>query len=323
MTAPQTASTTDTATSSRNPFSLLINVFVGVLIGLAEMVPGVSGGTIALVVGIYERAVRNANALLHSVRVLFSDPKSFGTAIKKIEWSFLISVGVGMIGIILVFSGVMHDFVENHPENARALFLGMVTVSLIVPIRLTDRVDLSNKKIPAAILFLIGAIMLFFITGISSTEKTDPSLILIFFAASIAICALVLPGISGSFILLIMGLYQPVIAAVSNRDLSIMGVFILGAITGLTLFIKLLNYLLHKHHTLTMVFMAGLMLGSLRALWPWQDENSQFLAPYGNIGATIGLIFVGALIAGEVMLLERFTDSGTQNTNSSTTPQHD
>lgn len=276
------------------------------------MVPGVSGGTIALVTGIYARAVKNANALLHVVRTAISDRSALRTAMREVEWKFLIAIGVGMFTIVLTMSRVMHTFVEERPQTAKALFLGMVAVSLLVPIRLIGKENFLAKKVPATALFVVAAVAVFFLTGFTSAEKHNPSLVVIFFAAAIAICALVLPGISGSFILLSIGLYQPVIGAVADRNLPVLGVFALGAITGLALFIKLLNHLVFHHHTLTMATMAGIMLGSLRALWPWQDANANLQAPSNEIGWLLSMILLGGVIASGIMILERFVEKETE-----------
>lgn len=291
-----------------SPFRHVINLIVGGLIGLAELVPGVSGGTVALVTGIYERAIRNGDALLHAVRTLISKPADFPAAIKRVEWIFIATVGIGMVGTVLILSGVMHNFVENHIQTARSLFLGMVAVSLIVPLKMVDKNDFATKRPAGISLFILATLFIFFLTGMTSAEKPNPSLFVVFCAAAIAVCALVLPGISGSFMLLAMGLYQPIMGAVADRDLKVMAVFILGAMTGLALFIKVLKYLMEAHHTLTMIAMAGFMLGSLRALWPWQTENADLLAPSDNIGWCLAMVVLGGIIASAVMALERFTD---------------
>ncbi|WBT09897.1 DUF368 domain-containing protein [Corynebacterium sp. SCR221107] len=303
MTPPANVATKST------PASFLVNLIIGGLIGMAEMVPGVSGGTVALVTGIYGRAVRNGHALLHLVKDVLTRKKVAGDEKAKVEWGFILTVGVGMVATVLTLSSVMHDFVENSPETSRALFLGMVAVSLIVPIKMIDKADFAKRRAPAIALFITAAVFVFFLTGLTAAEKPNPSLIVVFGAAAIAVCALVLPGVSGSFMLLAMGLYAPIMGAVADRDLKIMSVFILGAITGLALFIKTLDYLVTEHHTLTMITMAGFMLGSLRALWPWQDSQATMLAPGDNLGWIIAVFAIGGVIAGAIMLLERFNET--------------
>ena len=255
----------------------ILNAICGALIGMAELVPGISGGTVALIVGIYERALHNANDLISG-------------RFKKVEWGFLLSVAAGMFLAVFGFSTLLHNFVEGQVSLSRALFLGMVAVSIIVPISMMSRFT------PASIAaFIIATVAIFFVTGFTSTPVEDPSLIVVFLAAMVAVCALVLPGVSGSLILLTMGLYQPVIGAVSDRNMTIVGVFALGALCGLVAFVKVLNYLLDTHRDPTLAAMAGFMLGSLRALWPWgadQDASTPLILLMFALGGIIVAIFI-------------------------------
>lgn len=263
----------------------LLNILRGALIGSAELVPGVSGGTVALIVGIYERALHNANLLL---KLRF----------REVEWVFLLTIAVGMFTAVFGLSGILSSFVEGTPDVARALFFGMVAVSIIVPLMMIDE-DLSKKKAPAIITFLIAAVLVAIVTTFTSEPARDPSLIAVFFAAAIAVCALVLPGVSGSLILLTLGLYNFVIGSVSDRDLTVLAVFAAGALTGLVAFVKVINYLLDNHRTLTLVAMAGLMLGSLRAIWPWQGDGN------ANFFTLILMILLGAAIVAAFIVADR------------------
>ena len=260
----------------------LLNILRGALIGSAELVPGVSGGTVALIVGIYERALHNANLLL---KLRF----------REVEWVFLLTIAVGMFAAVFGLSGILSSFVEGTPDVARALFFGMVAVSIIVPLMMIDE-DLSKKKGSAIITFIIAAVL---VTSFTSEPARDPSLIAVFFAAAVAVCALVLPGVSGSLILLTLGLYNFVIGSVSDRDLTVLAVFAAGALTGLVAFVKVINYLLDNHRTLTLVAMAGLMLGSLRAIWPWQGDGD------ANFFTLILMILLGAAIVAAFIVADR------------------
>lgn len=263
----------------------LLNILRGALIGSAELVPGVSGGTVALIVGIYERALHNANLLL---KLRF----------REVEWVFLLTIAVGMFAAVFGLSGILSSFVEGTPDVARALFFGMVAVSIIVPLMMIDE-DLSKKKGPAIITFIIAAVLVAIVTSFTSEPARDPSLIAVFFAAAVAVCALVLPGVSGSLILLTLGLYNFVIGSVSDRDLTVLAVFAAGALTGLVAFVKVINYLLDNHRTLTLVAMAGLMLGSLRAIWPWQGDGD------ANFFTLILMILLGAAIVAAFIVADR------------------
>lgn len=258
----------------------VLNAIRGALIGSAELVPGISGGTVALIVGIYERALHNANFLISG-------------RLKKVEWAFLASVAVGMFAAVFGFSTILHSFVENQVSVSNALFLGMVAVSIFVPLTMIDRDE--RFKFSSIVAFIISAAAIFFVTGFTSDPVENPSLIVVFFAAMVAVCALVLPGVSGSLILLTMGLYQPIIGAVSDREMGTIAVFVLGALCGLAAFVKVLNYLLDNHRGPTLAAMAGFMLGSLRALWPWgadQDASSGLIVVMLILGAIIVSIFI-------------------------------
>lgn len=270
-----------------NPLALVANIICGALIGLAELIPGVSGGTVALIVGVYERLLRNGTLIIER-------------AFRKVDWAFIATIAVGMVGTVFTMSGVMHSFVEGAPELSRGLFLGMVATSIFIPIAMTDPADL-RRKAPAAVgIFAVAAVLAFVGTGFTSAPHHDPSYPVIFFAAMFAVCALVLPGISGSFLLLALGLYGSIMGSLSNLEWDVIIVFIAGAFVGICVFVKFLDYLLTHHRTLTLIAMAGFMLGSLRALWPWQDSDAHLLAPSSFLPvvmAGIGSLVVLALIA--------------------------
>ncbi|AJE33042.1 hypothetical protein B842_05965 [Corynebacterium humireducens NBRC 106098 = DSM 45392] len=280
------------ARTRRTPLHILANLIRGALIGMAELVPGISGGTVALVVGVYERALNAANQLL---RRQFS----------QVDWPLLIAIGVGMVTAVFTMSTVLSNFVENSPEYARALFLGMVAVSIWVPLAMMDPRDLRRRLGMVIPLFLVAAVVGFLGTSVVSAPQEDPSLIVIFLAATVAICALVLPGISGSYMLLAMGLYAPVIGAVSDRNWTVILTFMAGAAVGIILFIKVLTWALEKHRTVSLTLMAGLMLGSLRSLWPWQDADANLLSPGDNVLAVVGLIVLGGAVVAVFIIADR------------------
>jgi len=273
----------------------------GGLIGLAELVPGVSGGTIALVTGVYVRIINSANHVVTATRRLVTGPdrlRSFREELGRVEWSLIIPLMLGMGTAVVTMAGVMESFVSGRPEMSRGLFMGMVAASITVPLLLVDRDDVRNNtaRVRVAVVFILAALSAFILTSQGGGVTIDnPSRVLVFAAAAVAICALVLPGISGSFLLLVLGLYSPTLRAVADLDLGYIAVFAAGAILGLAFFVKGLHWLLHHHNTVTMVAMAGLMLGSLRALWPWQDDTGAVLAPDGNWPWVLLLLLVGAV----------------------------
>lgn len=296
-------STTVGGTPARRatPLTIVVDVLRGAMIGMAELVPGVSGGTIALVTGVYERIIDSANHVVTGGRRFVTGPdrwRSFRTEIARAEWGLLIPLLVGMGAVVLTMAGVMKHFVESQPHLSYGLFMGMVAASVAVPVLLVDKSTLASgsQKLLAAAVFLGAAVVAFLLTSQGGgADIENPSKLLVFGAAAIAICALVLPGVSGSFLLAVFGLYVPTMGAVADRDLGYIAVFGAGAIVGLALFVKGLHWLLHKHHTITMVAMSGLMLGSLRALWPWQDAEGAALAPGSDWPQVILLAAVGAV----------------------------
>ncbi|GAB3220460.1 DUF368 domain-containing protein [Glycomyces halotolerans] len=291
----------------RTPWrSAPFNAVRGGAIGAAEGVPGVSGGTIALVVGLYDQLIDAAGELLHAVRALVSGAvrrEGFGAglrALKAIDWPLLAPVGAGMVTVLLLTIKTVAPLLESEPVPMLALFFGMIAASIAVPLRMLPR----RFRALDAVLFAAAAVTAFFLTGLPPSELSDPPLWLVFVGAAIAINALVLPGVSGSFLLLAMGLYVHVEHALDELDLAFMAVFGLGAMFGLGSFVKLLQWLLHQRRQATMAVLAGLMCGSLRSLWPWQTEGNDLLAPSGSIVGPILLALLGAGIILAAMFWE-------------------
>lgn len=294
------------------PRSLIAHALRGGLIGLAELVPGVSGGTIALVTGVYVRIINSANHVVTATRRLVTGPdrlRSFREELGRVEWALIIPLLLGMGTVVATMAGVMEGFVSGRPEMSRGLFMGMVAASIAVPVLLVDREDVRSNaaRSRTALIFILAALAAFVLTSQGGGVSIEnPSKVLVFAAAAVAICALVLPGISGSFLLLVLGLYSPTLRAVADLDLGYIAVFAAGATLGLAFFVKGLHWLLHHHNTFTMVAMAGLMLGSLRALWPWQDDAGGVLAVDDNWPWVLLLGAVGAIgVLGLVMVDRR------------------
>lgn len=299
----------DAPVRTLTPASALGNAIRGGLIGLAELVPGISGGTVALIVGVYERLIDSGNHVVTGLKKLVLGPREgwFGE-VKKAEWALIFPLLIGMFLMVFTMAGVMETFVTEHVVASRSLFLGMVAASVAVPLLLIDRDDLrtGRQKGIALAVILPVAVAFFFITGLGEASiNMNPSLILVFVAAAIAICALVLPGISGSFFLLTIGIYAPTVAAVSDKNFGYLAVFAAGAFVGLALFVKLLHWLLHHHHTWVMLVMAGLMLGSLRALWPWQEDDRTLLGPQGDGFFALAIALLGAAIVVTIIVADR------------------
>ena len=250
----------------------------GALIGLVELVPGVSGGTVALVLGVFDRLIASANHFISAVTHLIvrRDRAGAGRRLAPVEWHLVLPLVVGMFLALIILSGPLHSFVENQATIASALFFGMVSASLLVPIsmaRETGPTTAAGGAFGAVVVLLIAAAA-FVLLGIPALQIEDPSWWVLILSGAVAVCALALPGLSGSFILLTFGMYEPTLAAVSNRDIGYLALFAAGAVLGLASFVRLLGYLLRVRRRAVLLAATGLILGSLRALWPWQEEGT-------------------------------------------------
>jgi len=183
----------------------------------------------------------------------------------------------------------------------KAVFAGLIAASLFVPITLSG----MRWKLVHYLVLLVSALAAFAFTSIPRAADADPSFIVIVISAAFAVCALVLPGISGSYFLLALGMYAPTIGAVNDRDFGYLGTFVLGAILGLASFVSLLQWLLTNKIKMTMVVMTGLMIGSLRALWPWQSETGAILMPETSFGLELLMFGVGSAIVMGLIVIER------------------
>ena len=286
-----------------------LNFLRGVLIGIAEVIPGVSGGTLALITGIYSRLLNNIDALFKSLRNI-SHPKIMARNLITLEWKFLLPVFIGMAIALITTACFMEGLLESNPIELRAVFAGLVAAGIYIPYKMSVKVNGDNWGLRDYLLALIGALAAFFLTGLPQGEVSNPGPILIFFSAAIAICALVLPGISGSFLLLTIGMYSATIGALNDRDLQYLLIFALGALLGLASFVSLLKFLLNQRARPTLVLLAGLMLGSLRALWPWQGENRELVSPYSSELTALLLFLAGALIVAFLVKVEERVGEG-------------
>lgn len=263
-------------------FSGILHACRGGLIGLVELVPGVSGGTVALVLGVFDRLIASANHFISgAVHLLFRrDRAGAARKLAPVEWNLILPLVLGMFLALVVLSRPLHAFVENYEVIASALFFGMVSASLVVPISMARAAGPTTPagRFTGPLLVLLTAAAAFMLLGIPALQIEEPSWWILILSGAIAVCALALPGLSGSFLLLTFGMYEPTLAAVSNRDLGYLALFATGAVLGLASFVRLLGYLLRVRRRAVLLVATGLILGSLRALWPWQ-ENSALLAP--------------------------------------------
>ncbi|MFK7846237.1 MAG: DUF368 domain-containing protein, partial [Rhodothermales bacterium] len=234
--------------SKAQPSTLFTNYLKGFLMGAADIIPGVSGGTMALIVGIYERLIdaiaQIFNLAFSIVRFRFEESKKI---YKETEWSLIIPLGIGILSAIFLLAHIINHFLTTYPIECRGLFFGLITASVAIPwLRATDR---GPSK------FLIAALtcaFAFFSSGLAPQVIPNPSALQIFGAAAIAICAMILPGVSGSFLLLVMGLYAPTTEAIKSLDFGYIAIFGAGAVVGMGAFSRFLKWLLANHHDSTM-----------------------------------------------------------------------
>ncbi len=249
-------------------------IFKGMAMGIAEVIPGVSGGTIAFITGIYKELIDTIKSFdISAIKLLLTaDFKGFFT---KINFSFLLFLLLGMLGGIVVgVFGVTH-LLENNPEVLWAFFFGLILAS--VPMMLQT---IKNKTVLTWIVFLVGAVIAFIITSLSPAEAST-SYPYIFISGMIGIVALVLPGVSGSFILLLLGMYTFIIPTIksflsgpNSSDFFVLAVFGMGCLTGLLFFVRLVSNAFEKHYNITVAVMSGFMLGSLNKIWPWRNVET-------------------------------------------------
>ncbi len=247
----------------------------GACMGAADVIPGVSGGTIAFIMGIYDEFVGSiASINSEAVRKLFKG--EFRAFWKHINGNFLLSIVLGIGVSVITLAGLMQILLNDYPIQTWAFFFGLIVASSIFILR-----GISGWKVREALFLVVGVILGIVVCTLSPTQTPD-GLWFIFLSGAIAICAMVLPGISGSFILLILGKYQFIMSTISDfvsgvdmgRNLIILIVFILGAVTGILSFSKFLHWLLARWHKETLIVLAGFIIGSLVKVWPWNNPEA-------------------------------------------------
>ena len=280
---------------SRTKSDYLILFFKGVFMGIADAMPGISGGTIALLVGIYEELVNTISRLnLHIISEF--KIRDFNSFWKKINGNFLITLILGISISLISFVKVSASLLENYPLFVWSFFLGLIFATIYVIFKLINKWYLTN--------FIILFFCIFFSVYISSftaNVTNEISLLYIFMSGIIASSAMILPGISGSLVLVILGVYTYMIKSLDNLELVVIFTFIFGSLIGLLSFSKILKYLFKNYRDLTYTMMLGLVIGSIEKAWPW---NKEFAVEISNLNMffSISLVIFGLII---VLLVER------------------
>lgn len=272
----------------------------GFAMGSADIVPGVSGGTVALVLGIYERLLTNIGTAARAVRDLLRGRVSSARArIVEVEWLWLATLLIGILAAIVTLSAVLEGLLHDHPVPTAGVFFGLVAASTTVAwreIRDPARAHIVMAGSIAAITFVILGLR-------SATEATGEEVVtrewwVFTLAGAVAICAMILPGVSGSFLLVMIGMYTEVLGAVNDRDVIALAATAVGCAVGLGVFSTVLNRMLELHHDLVLAAMVGLMVGSLRVLWPWPagTETTDIAAPEGQVLLTVSVGVAAAIV---------------------------
>jgi len=247
----------------------------GMAMGAADVVPGVSGGTIAFISGIYEELLASiSNVNLNLIKTLKSE--GIKAAWNQFNGSFLTALFVGIIISILSLAKIIKHLLENEPILLWSFFFGLVLASVIYIAK-----QITKWNLMAFIVLILGAVLAYYITTLNPliSENSSPSFI--FLAGAIAICAMILPGISGSFILVLLGAYKPVLDALNTRDLVTISVFLAGAVVGLLSFSRMLKWLFKHYKNQTLAVLTGFIIGSLNKIWPWKETLTWRLNSHG------------------------------------------
>ena len=302
--APLDTSTTPTSTDS--PKQLLGVYIRGMAMGAADIVPGVSGGTIALIAGIYERLINALGSIGPNLWHIFRQKggiKGLLAVWKAVDATFLLFLLLGIATSFATLAGIIKHLLDNQPLLIWSFFFGLVVATVFMLLS-----EIKRWNIGRALLFIVGLVSAVVISSLPLLTGT-PSLPYLFFAGAIAICAMILPGISGSFILLLLGAYDTVLEAVHTLNFTVIFTLMAGMVTGLLLFTHALKWLLARYYQATLALLTGFIAGSLMKIWPWKVDalgtlNSEAIInvmpwqyPTGaHWLTTLGLMLLGAVL---------------------------
>jgi len=253
----------------------LVLIFKGFCMGIADIIPGVSGGTIAFLMGIYEELIESLHSFnLSFVRKILKG--KFHEAFAATGWKFLLVLLCGILTAIFSLSHVLRWLLERYPVAVHAFFFGLILATVVMIARKVRKGDFGKVSVA-----LISAVAMYRLVGMVPITTPETWWFLIF-SGAVAICAMILPGISGAFILLLLGKYEYLITAVSERNLAVLALVALGCAVGLLSFVRFLRWVLHRYHDLALSVLAGFVLGSLRKIWPWKVTAQSILTPHGK-----------------------------------------
>ncbi|RKY16297.1 MAG: DUF368 domain-containing protein [Planctomycetota bacterium] len=279
----------------------LLHFIRGFAMGSANIVPGVSGGTVALVLGIYERFIASVSAGSRALTLLVRrDVAGFRNWMAAVDWVFIIPLLAGIGIATLALASVVGDLLHDQPEFMSALFLGLVAGSVVVAWRLV-----REPRLQHAIIIAVVGVAVFALLGLTHgttedavSQVAEPALWAFFIAGAIAICAMILPGVSRSFLLVVMGMYGPALDALREFDILALLALGGGVVVGLALFSQVLHLALQRYHDVVLAVLIGLMAGSIRVLWPWPlgVDSAELGAPEGDWIIAVGLAAVAFIV---------------------------
>lgn len=243
--------------------------------GGADVVPGVSGGTIAFISGIYEELLESIKAVnIPNLKLLLKG--EFKAFWKAINGNFLLVLFSGILVSVKSLASLLIYLKETYPIQLWSFFWGLIMISAVVVLR-----QINQWRWPVILSGIIGIFIAFFITSTTPAQTSD-SYLMIILSGVLGISAMILPGISGAFILLILGKYEFILTALSELDLVVVGLFLLGCLIGLVSFVRIISWLLSKYHNAAVALLAGFMMGSLNKLWPWKQTLEYRLDRHGE-----------------------------------------
>lgn len=259
----------------RKPKDYILLYLKGMGMGGADVVPGVSGGTIAFITGIYEELLHSIRSIdFEAMKLLFR--LRIAAFWKKINGNFLLAVLAGVLTSLLSLAKLMLYLLEHYPIKVWSFFFGLILISSPLILR-----TIAKWNVATVASFVIGIVVAYVITVLSPTQSPE-GLWFIFLSGALAICAMILPGISGAFILLLIGKYEFIMQALLDVNLPVIVVFAVGCVIGIISFSWILTWILDNYHNLTIALLAGFMLGSLNKVWPWKEVTAYRLDSDGN-----------------------------------------
>lgn len=247
----------------------------GMAMGAADVVPGVSGGTVAFITGIYETLLTSLRNIDWQALKLLRD-QGFAAAWRHVNGSFLVSLLAGILTSIVLLANLIRHALEHYPIPVWAFFFGLIAASAWHLLR-----QLRHLTPVLWLILFVGALLALGISVVRPGELPQTPMTF-FLSGAIAICAMILPGISGSFMLVLMGMYAPVLGALTDGQWGLLAIFAGGCACGLMAFARVLNWLFQRFHDQTMALMTGFLLGSLAMVWPWKHTLSTYLNRHGE-----------------------------------------